>query len=43
VLDFTTRTGIIESFMPDPDGEVTIVVPAEVIDDDATILAIDFE
>jgi alpha-L-fucosidase len=42
VLDFTTRTGIIESFGPDPDGEVTITVPNELIDDDATVLAIDF-
>jgi alpha-L-fucosidase len=41
-LSFTTRTGIIEGFGPDPDGEVTISVPAELVDDDATVLAIDF-
>jgi hypothetical protein len=41
-LAFTTRTGIIEGFGPDPDGEVTISVPAELVDDDATVLAIDF-
>lgn len=41
-LTFTTRTGIIEGFGPDPEGEVTIAVPADVIDDDATVLAIDF-
>jgi alpha-L-fucosidase len=41
-LEFTTRTGIMESFLDDPDGEVTIDVPAELIDDDATVLAIDF-
>ena len=40
-LDFTTRTGIIEGFGPDPDGEVTITVPASLVDDDATVLAID--
>jgi alpha-L-fucosidase len=42
VLEHTTRTGILESFMPDPDGEVTITVPPDVVDDDATVLAIDF-
>ncbi len=41
-LTWTTRTGIIEGFGPDPDGEVTIDVPQELIDDDATVLAIDF-
>jgi alpha-L-fucosidase len=41
-LSFTTRTGIIEGFAPDPDGEVTITVPPELVDDDATVLAIDF-
>jgi alpha-L-fucosidase len=40
-LAFTTRTGIMESFLPDPDGEVTITVPPELLDDDATVLAID--
>jgi hypothetical protein len=30
-----------ESFLPDPDGEVTITVPPELLDDDATVLAID--
>jgi hypothetical protein len=32
-----------ESFLDDPDGEVTITVPADVVDDDATVLAIDFK
>lgn len=41
-LVFTTRTGIVEGFGPDPDGEVTIAVPQELVDDDATVLAIDF-
>ena len=40
-LAFETRTGIMESFERDPDGEITITVPPELIDDDATVLAID--
>lgn len=40
-LDFSIRTGIIERLAPDPDGELTITVPADVVDDDATVLAID--
>lgn len=42
-LEFTTRTGIVEGFGPDPDGEVTISVPQELVDGDATVLAIDFK
>jgi alpha-L-fucosidase len=41
-LAFTRRTGIIEGFGPDPEGEITITVPSDVLDDDATVLAIDF-
>ncbi|HEX4906551.1 MAG TPA: alpha-L-fucosidase [Acidimicrobiales bacterium] len=41
-LEFSTRTGIMEGFLPDPDGEVTITVPGSLVDDDATVLAIDF-
>ena len=40
-LSFTTRTSIVEGFVDDPDGELTITVPPELIDDDATVLAID--
>ena len=40
-LAFETRTGIMESFERDPDGEITITVPKELVVDDATILAID--
>jgi alpha-L-fucosidase len=40
-LAFEVRTGIMEAFGPDPDGEITITVPPELIDDDATVLAID--
>jgi alpha-L-fucosidase len=42
-LDFTTRTGIIESLHPDPLGEVTVRVPESSIDECATVLALDFE
>jgi alpha-L-fucosidase len=41
-LEFSTRTGIFEGFGDDPEGEITIDVPADVVDDDATVLAIDF-
>ncbi len=43
MLEFTTRTGIIESLHPDPLGEVTIAVPEAAIDDYATVLALEFE
>jgi alpha-L-fucosidase len=42
-LAFTTRTGVMESFLPDPAGEVTITVPARLVDEDATVLALDVE
>jgi alpha-L-fucosidase len=40
-LPFTTRTGIIESLMDDPTGEVRITVPPDVVDDLATVLVLD--
>ena len=40
-LPFTTRTGIIESLMDDPTGEVRISVPPEVVDDLATVLVLE--
>jgi alpha-L-fucosidase len=40
-LTFSTRTGVIESFLPDPAGEVTVTVPAGLVDDDATVLALE--
>ena len=40
-LRFTTRTGVIESFFPDPSGEVTIEVPAGLVDEYATTLVLD--
>ena len=40
-LAFTKRTSIIDRLAGDPDGEITITVPADVVDDDATVLAID--
>ena len=42
-LDFTTRTGIIESLQADPLGEVTVRVPERCIDEFATVLALEFE
>jgi alpha-L-fucosidase len=42
-LSFRIRTGIIETLFPDPDGELTIDVPAKAIDADATVLAVDLE
>ena len=40
-LAFRRRTGILESVQPDPDGEITITVPEDLLDTDATVLAID--
>ena len=40
-LRFTTRTGIIESLLDDPTGEVRIEVPAGAVDDLATVLAVE--
>jgi alpha-L-fucosidase len=42
-LDVRTRTGIIESIMPDPPGTATITVPPELVDDHATVIALEFE
>jgi alpha-L-fucosidase len=40
-LTFSTRTGVIEQLMPDPEGELTITVPERELDEYATVLAID--
>jgi alpha-L-fucosidase len=40
-LTFSTRTGVIEQLMPDPDGELTITIPERELDEYATVLAID--
>jgi alpha-L-fucosidase len=40
-LAFTSRTGILETLQENPDGELTIDVPASALDDLATVLAID--
>jgi alpha-L-fucosidase len=42
LLKHSIRTGIIEALAPDPDGELTIYVPPDAADDDATVIAIDF-
>jgi alpha-L-fucosidase len=40
-LTFSTRTGVIESFLPDPAGEVSVTVPAGLVDGAATVLALE--
>lgn len=40
-LGFTSRTGIFESLLPDPDGEIVINVPAAALDRFVTVLAVD--
>ena len=42
-LEWRTRTGVIESLMPDPPGELTIQVPEALIDEHATVLAVDVD
>jgi alpha-L-fucosidase len=41
-LKFKKHTPIMESFLPDPTGELTIFVPESDIDQYATVIAIDF-
>jgi alpha-L-fucosidase len=43
VLDFRIRTGILESLMHDPAGEVIVSVPEHVLDTDATVLALEVD
>ena len=40
-LHHSTRTGIIDSLTEDPHGELTIEVPADLVDANATVLAVD--
>ncbi len=40
-LEFSTRTGVIEQLMADPDGELTIEIPERELDLWATVLMID--
>jgi alpha-L-fucosidase len=42
-LEFTTRCSLIDTFLnPDPLGELTIAVPVTSIDENATVIAVDF-
>jgi alpha-L-fucosidase len=40
-LAFSTRTGVLEQLAHDPEGEVTITVPEDALDEFATVLAVD--
>lgn len=42
-LRFRRRTGIIESLMPDPPGELIVSVPDGCVDPDATVLAVEID
>jgi alpha-L-fucosidase len=42
-LDVRRHTAIMESFLPDPTGEVTIFVPPSELDEYATVLALEFD
>jgi len=42
-LAFTTNCAILDKLAADPRGEVTIAVPASVVDEYATVLALDFD
>jgi alpha-L-fucosidase len=42
-LSFKKHTAIMESFLPDPNGEIIVFVPPADIDEFATVLAIDFD
>jgi len=40
-LEFTTRTGLIEMLMPDPEGEVIITVPDTELDEYVTVVTVE--
>ena len=42
-LSYTTRTTVLDQLNADPLGELVITVPEQVLDDLATVLAVDFE
>jgi len=41
-LQFSSRTTILDQLRADPDGEITIVVPEELLDPMATVITVDF-
>jgi alpha-L-fucosidase len=43
VLKFKRHTEIMQSFLPDPTGEITVFVPEADIDEYATVIAIDID
>jgi alpha-L-fucosidase len=42
-LRFRAHTGVIEGLLPDPRGTITVEVPPELVDEDATVLVLDME
>ena len=42
-LRFRSHTGVLAGLMPDPGGTLTVDVPAEVVGDHATVLAVEIE
>jgi hypothetical protein len=42
-LRYKRHTEIMQSFLPDPTGEITVTVPANDIDEFATVIAIDID
>ena len=42
-LSFKKHTPIMDSFLPDPNGEITVFVPGSDVDEYATVIAIDID
>lgn len=42
-LEFSTRTAILDSLTPDPEGEVTVQIPAADLDDLVTVLRVEID
>lgn len=42
-LEHTYTTGVLEGLLPDPKGTLTIEIPPELVDDQATVISVEFE
>lgn len=42
-LEHSTRTAILDSLTPDPEGEVTVQIPAADVDDLVTVLRVEID